>query len=547
MSLAQSPSWLRKTMGTALLLPFVVPSCHRDDRPLEPVGVDAGAAADAMQTSAADAMQTSAADAMQMTALQITSPQIPPGVFSGIQVSDAGAHADLCTNTDQANHPNFPDDADRFLQVFCADLKGKPVPSPKSLVEFESLLGLGFSNPAGANGAGGNPGFVLTGHSSSLVGRFVSAINPRAILFTPGPAANGYVALSYSRGDRFVEVATNDPQVPSKVILYLVRFETPCSGQNGDCTFGDLLLQPVETGWQSMTGYESSALSNTVLDCGECHQPKAMGGNGPTLLRMQEFLPPYTHFFSSNTEGGRALLADFHAAHGTDEDYAGIPAAMIDKSDPALLRQFITMAGFGTDAPSGSNQPNVFDSARIEDEVKASAPLQPGQNVPVGRSATWDAIYANTVRGLDIAVPYHDVKVTDPQKLAMATATYLKVQSGLSPASSLPDIRDVFLDEAIREMGFAPEAGLDARGLFLQVCHQCHNSDVTGQISRANFNVDLLLVGQLLSAEAGMAVSRLSITNPGDVHMMPPPALRTITAEERSLMVQFLQDYRMHP
>jgi len=36
---------------------------------------------------------------------------------------------------------------------------------------------------------GGNPGFALTSHSSSLVTRFTSPINPRAIIFTPALAA----------------------------------------------------------------------------------------------------------------------------------------------------------------------------------------------------------------------------------------------------------------------------------------------------------------------------------------------------------------------
>src|SRR5262249_9163356 len=55
--------------------------------------------------------------------------------------------------------------------------------TPTGLADLQRLLELNFANPAadGANGAGGNPGFVLSGHSSSLVARAVSATNPRAI------------------------------------------------------------------------------------------------------------------------------------------------------------------------------------------------------------------------------------------------------------------------------------------------------------------------------------------------------------------------------
>jgi hypothetical protein len=87
----------------------------------------------------------------------------------------------------------------------------------------------------------------------------------------------------------------------------------------------------------------TTALNNTIADRRQCHI-----GNGhdipdtgdPLILRMQEIEPPHTHWFSAQTGGGQALLADFHAAHGTAEDYGPIPAAMIDKSDPRLMARF---------------------------------------------------------------------------------------------------------------------------------------------------------------------------------------------------------------
>jgi hypothetical protein len=462
---------------------------------------------------------------------QVTPPVIPDAVFAALKTG-ADAQTDLCADSDPLHHPNFPADADVFLRVFC--VPNPPV--PHSLADLEKLLGLGFADPNGANGAGGNPAFVLTGHSSSLVGRFVSAINPRAILFTPPPAdgskPSGYVALAFSRGDGFAEVVAHDPAV-DQVILYLVRFQSRCTGAQGACLPGDVLLPAGETSWLSVTSYESTALDDTVLDCKQCHQPSYSNGYGQTILRMQESSAPYTHFFSAATAGGAALLADFHAAHGTTEDYGGIPAAMIDKSDPSLLQRFVQQAGF--------SQPNAFDSTAIEAEVRASAPGQPADNVPPGASSTWNGIYDQAVHGDAIAVPYHDVKVTDPGKLASATSLYQSVAQGRTAANALTDIRDVFLDEGIRDMGFAPKAGLSAPDLFVQVCGQCHNGRLDTQLSRGNFNADLLVSGQLRPAEKGVAVARLSIIDPQNPSMMPPPVLRTLTADERQRMIDYLQ------
>jgi mono/diheme cytochrome c family protein len=131
--------------------------------------------------------------------------------------------------------------------------------------------------------------------------------------------------------------------------------------------------------------------------------------------------------------------------------------------------------------------------------------------------------------------------VTDPSKLGTATGLYASVRLGQLPPSALTDIRDVFLDEGIRDMGFAPAAGLTGKELFVQVCQQCHNSRLNPQLSRANFNAELLVSGQLRPEEKSVAVARLSITDPSNPLMMPPPVLRTLTGDERQRMVEFLE------
>jgi hypothetical protein len=60
--------------------------------------------------------------------------------------------------------------------------------------------------------------------------------------------------------------------------------------------------------------------------------------------------------------------------------------------------------------------------------VTASAALaggnQPMDNRIPGSSPTWQEAYERSKRGEFIPVPYHDVKVTDPDKLARMTEAY---------------------------------------------------------------------------------------------------------------------------
>ena len=96
----------------------------------------------------------------------------------------------------------------------------------------------------------------------------------------------------------------------------------------------------------------------------------------PLILRMQEMDAPHTHWFSTKSAGGQALLDDFHAAHGREEDYGPIPS---------------------------------FPSAKVEAEVAQIAPAQPAINVPMGWSQTWYDVYQAAATGQAIAAPYHDV------------------------------------------------------------------------------------------------------------------------------------------
>ena len=457
----------------------------------------------------------------------VQQPLIPRDIFETLN-NPTDAHSELCAN--DGMHPNFPNDADRITKMFCQDLvPGGSIPQPQGLNDLLALLGLDFKDPGGENGQGGNPGFAILGHSSALTARKVSTLTPTAFVFTPPPAdgskPSGYVFLAFDPGETFVEVASHDPTADA-VNFYLVLFDKDCTN-NGGCKNGDVLTQKLTQGWSNLREYESStSLNNTIADCRQCHAPDDAA---PQMLRMQEIKPPFTHWFSMQTTGGQALYQDFHKAHAAGEDYGPIPGALVDKSDPALMAQMITQAGF-------ANQPNAFDSEAIEAEVARSAASQPWSNSTMGVSPTWQSIYSAAVAGQFIATPYHDVKVTDPTKLDKMTKAYTQYMAG--KAADLPDIRDVFMDAGLRDMGFAPKSGLDGKQLLQQMCQQCHHSKLDLTISREKFLVDAL--DTMTRDEKDVAIQRLQM--PVTTRLAMPPALfRTITDAERQLMIDELQ------
>jgi hypothetical protein len=468
--------------------------------------------------------------ASSVTGLSSALPQaLPDDVFSTLK-DPADAHAELCAH--DATDTTFPDDADRITKAFCQDVKGGTVPEPAGLADLLELLGLGFADPAGGNGTAGNPAFAILGHSSALTAREVSAIAPTAFVFTPlgsgGAVPPDYTFLAYDPGESFVEVAAYSP-LDMGVDLYLVLFDKTCTSSAAGCTPNDMLTPNQTTGWSNVRIYESTtALEDTIADCRQCHI--GAGHDNPTngdpmILRMQELEAPHTHWFSTATTGGVALLADFHAAHGTDEDYGPIPAALIDQSDPDQMAAFITAAGFG-------DQPNAFPSAEIEQQVAAAAPLQPQVNMPMGASASWTAIYDAAASGSAIAAPYHDVKVTDPDKLAEMTAAYTACRTGGPPLAD--DIRDVLLDQGLSDMGFAPQPGMTGMAMLQQQCEQCHNSRLDPTITRENFLVDQL--AQMSRAEKDLAIARLQ--TPTDTRLaMPPPLFRLPSDADRAAMI----------
>lgn len=250
---------------------------------------------------------------------------------------------------------------------------------------------------------------------------------------------------------------------------------------------------------------------------------------------MQELNAPWTHWMWKQSEGGRVLLDDYFAARG-DEPLAGMTPEQMDAVDPASLSGVIVFMN--------PRQASTFDSGRVEDEIKLSAAAlggkQPGDNSIPGESPTWRAAYERAKRGEVISLPYHNVKVSDPAKLARLTAAYQAFRRGELERAALPDLRDVFPDDPARlaELGFQTEPGLDGRGVLLQACAQCHDARLDPALSRARFRADL---GGMSKAEKDVAIARLRLPEEHPL-AMPPARLRVLSDEARQRAIEALRE-----
>jgi hypothetical protein len=425
---------------------------------------------------------------------------------------------------------------DPIAKAFCAS---STPPQITSITDLQKLVGLDFKPGVVGNGLNGNPGFAMTTHSTSLVTRHTTVINPRALVFT-APLGSGrqtapfkpnpsYVAMGFVRGEQFIELLGKDP-ASGQPRFFLLKYEQACNAAPGGCTVGELLTPRVESNFTSWSLYDETDVKDTVVDCLQCHQP---GGPGtPKILRMQELQFPWIHWLFGEPEGNVYLRQDFHAAHGRSEPYAGIPANLIDQAAPPVLEGFVEGNGFIA-------QPNEMQTKTIMNEILYGEPAQPATNVPPGVSATWQGQYAKSKAAQFIPVPYHDFKLTDPQKLAKMTSAYQSFIAGTTDAVALPDIRDVFLDQGLADMTFRPAAGLDGHAILVQMCQQCHNSKLDQTITRARFNVETLAT-QMSRQEKDEAIRRVQLPA-SDCDHMPPARFRELSAQDTQLVVQELQ------
>jgi hypothetical protein len=433
-----------------------------------------------------------------------------------VQIREPAA---LATGAEQSERLCGRSRSDRVLDAFCGS------PNVGSLVELRAALGLE------SNQNDIFRGFALISHTTALSVHSVSAINPRIIFVGARSAAQDPLFLAFARGEQFVEAVARDHD--GELQFYLITFSQDCNQDPAGCSPGDLLTEAAETDWRDVNVYAEEDLENTPLDCRVCHQPDGPGTS--KLLRMQELEPPWNHWFWRQAVGGRAVLDDYYAAKDK-EPFAGVPGEAIVTSQPGLL----SAALFST--PS-EVQPNAFVSSRIEQEVIQSAAAQggnqPTDNSVPGESPTWNVIYERAKRGEAISVPYHDVKITDPDKLARMTQAYVDYREGRLSRAELPDIRDVHPDDELRraQMGLVTEPGLDGQGVLLQACAQCHHEHLDPTLSRARFHAD---TSKLTRVEKDRAIARLLL--PADhPSAMPPAFARKLSSEGRSRLLEFLE------
>lgn len=385
--------------------------------------------------------------------------------------------------------------ADRFATWYCA-AGGAP-----SITRLEDLImGLGL-------GAPNQRLFAFTGHSSSLVVRKTSSLNPRSIIFSPDNTPD-YATIGFVRGDQFAEIAAFD-RTNNRLNFYLVRFTRPC---DPDCSNAEKYTAAIESGWTSVSAYGDEDLKNTALDCRQCHQPG--GANSPAILRMHELRSPWTHFFRNN-RNSRVLMDDFLRAH-PGEDYGGIPANRIRDSDPADLEDLVRAAGFG-------NQPNEFRGNNINnDNVNVTTP-----------NTTWLNLYDRSVRGLEIAVPYFGIDPFDPAKVDAAVAGYRAVVTGQAAPETMPNMADLFRADALAHLGFVAAEGLDAKGIIEHRCGTCHDGRFPG-ISRDNFRVSDF-PDNLTPEMAARIRERMEL--PDTHHLKMPPVVFSHLTEAQKAMV----------
>jgi hypothetical protein len=467
------------------------------------------------------------------------------GAPGQIAAPDARAPAGGSTAPDAAAHPSgssplflrFPDPLDelprgeeqrarlcaRALDDAIADLICAA--DAARFGSLAQLLGALAFDPARMPGT---RGFAIAGHSTALSKRSVSAINPRVIFVQLELTEQPLLALAFTRGETFVELVARS-RSSKELEFYALAFELDCARAPAGCAPGDLLTAAVERDWRNVRTYHEEDLANTALDCRACHQPDGPGTR--KLLRMHEIAVPWTHWLHDQTRGGRALLEDYFAAHG-DEVFAGIPGPAMSWAHPGLLSAFVRTSGF-------EMQPNEFPGSPVETEVEHSAPGQPADNRTAGQSETWQAVYRAALRGEAIPVPYHDVKITAPEKLARMSRAYADYLAGELPQAALPDIRDVLPDDAtlLAEMGVLVDERLDDRALLTAACGLCHNQRLDQRLSRARFHTDL----DRLSREAREAAVRRLDLPPEDLAAMPPRRVFALSDAARMRLITLLR------
>lgn len=413
------------------------------------------------------------------------------------------------------------DRSDKVRDVFCAD----DPPEVTSLADLQRLLGTVPGEPremiAGMYQA---DAFVtLLGHSTALSGHRVSPLNPRMIVLGDS------VIMAFQRGVQKLEVIA-EARNAGFFNFYLIEFEQACNGEPEGCSAGELYTPNVERDWLRVRIQDDEDLKNTPNDCRQCHQ---RGLDAPRLL-MRELNNPWTHFFQPTPlpQGqyvgpgvqGHDLLQDYLDAKG-DEPYGGF-----------MPEHLVGLAPFVLESRVGREQPVLFDAPGIENE-RFPYDADKGYPEEPGPSPTWQEAWEAFKRGEQLALPYIEPRVTDPEKLRARTEEYKRYREG---EAEPPDLSDIFPDDPqIRaQIGLQTEPDASPVDVLIQACGSCHNDVLDQQLSRARFNLDLW---KLDPREIAVAIARLKL-DPKQPGAMPPPEARQLTPAARDRLLDYLQN-----
>lgn len=402
---------------------------------------------------------------------------------------------------------------DAFFKLICGGVR----PNIPDMAGLLQLVGLDHDRA-----------FALTGNSTSLVARSVSALNPRIIVFPHVEPTleqkNDYVIVGFVRGERLVEIASRD-LATGEPNFYLLTFEQRCQ-YDASCDLLGVLSEEIEHAYSTYSVYSEEDLENTSFDCLTCHRPAGVGTK--KILRMQELSSPWLHWFPQRfvqrTDSDRVLSAQFASIHAVDKQYGGIPVVTIqnalDEGSGAQLEALLRSAGFG-------DQPNAFDP-RIEAEAKNGAD-----------SPTWLMQWMQATEGQAITVPYPRADVTDEAKRIAAVRSYQDALTGVVARSGLLDIRDVLSQDALEKLSFVPKAGADGNAVLLQMCSRCHDGRADPNLSRSRFNV--LKLAEMSADEKTLAVQRVQ-EPAGSMKRMPPRRSGTLTPEAITAVIAALKN-----
>ena len=436
-------------------------------------------------------------------------PDIPPAP----PATDASGRPALCARNR----------SDQVRDVICAD----DPPTIRSLDDLQRSLKLNqdYQESGTLNDMYGlSRVFAVLSHSTALSGQRVSPLNPRLIVM------GNEMLMAFQRGVQKAEVIVVS-RGPSLLNFYLFEFKQACNEADSGCTPGDLYTPRVESDWLTVTVQDDEDLKNTPNDCRQCHQ---RGSKEPSLL-MRELNNPWTHFFQPLTEDfvgpgvqGSDLFRDYVQAKG-DERYGSY-----------ALEALAGIAPFVLESTVGPNQPLLFDAPGIENERWPYDSRAGGYAKQAGESATWLAAYEAFKRGEQLALPYIEPRVTDPDKHERLTEAYASYRAGELSESELPDLGDVFPDDPSTraKIGLQTEPDASAEETLIQACESCHNDVLDQEISRARFNIDLW---KLDATEIRRAIARIEL--PSNAHgVMPPPEARQLDPGARQRLLDYLRD-----